>query len=171
MDSITIFHTGFIICLAGSILFFVISVLLFFLFDIRTIFAIRSGRAQAKTVKEMQEANSSTGRLRIGKATQTSSLKKKTSAKPPVKSPISAAAPVPHTAETALPVTEEVLMTTESSDGGFGETEALADVKSETTVLSSELSAAPDESSADQRDIHFVIVKKIVCRDTEEIVY
>lgn len=74
MDSISILDTGFTICLAFTILFFIISLVLFFFFDIKTIFNIRTGRAQAKTVKEMKNANASTGRLRVAGKTQTSKL-------------------------------------------------------------------------------------------------
>ena len=57
MDMLSVLNTAFVICLAMTILFFVVSVILFFLFDIKTIYMIRSGRAQAKTVKEMEEIN------------------------------------------------------------------------------------------------------------------
>lgn len=60
---IQIFHIGFIICLAFCIMFLVISVLLFFIFDIKTIFSIRTGRAQKKKISEMAEQNALTGRL------------------------------------------------------------------------------------------------------------
>lgn len=76
MDLISIFRTCFYICLAFTILFFIISVVLFFLFDIKTIFNIRTGRAKQKTIKEMQAANNSTGRLRVDGKTLTSQLAK-----------------------------------------------------------------------------------------------
>ena len=50
--------------------------MLFFLFDIKTIFNIRTGRAKQKTIKEMQAANNSTGRLRVDGKTLTSQLSK-----------------------------------------------------------------------------------------------
>ena len=95
MNSISIFHTGFVICLAGAILFLVITAVLFFVFDIKTIYAIRSGRAQAKTVKEMELTNSSTGRLRTAKKPRASaqpdkkktSMKKSSSNRPPAVQP------------------------------------------------------------------------------------
>lgn len=76
MDLISIFRICFYICLAFTILFFIISVVLFFLFDIKTIFNIRTGRAKQKTIKEMQAANNSTGRLRVEGKTLTSQLSK-----------------------------------------------------------------------------------------------
>ena len=76
MDLISIFRICFYVCLAFTILFFIISVVLFFLFDIKTIFNIRTGRAKQKTIKEMQAANNSTGRLRVDGKTLTSQLSK-----------------------------------------------------------------------------------------------
>lgn len=75
-DLINIFQTCFQVCLAFTVLFFIITVILFFLFDIRTIFNIRTGRAKNKTIKEMQQANNKTGRLRVGGKTLTSKLEK-----------------------------------------------------------------------------------------------
>ena len=90
MTAISVMNTLFWICLSFAILFFIVSVVLFFLFDIRTIFNIKTGRAQAKTVKEMQAANENTGRLRVGGKTQTSKLsedQKKEPRAPAVKPP------------------------------------------------------------------------------------
>lgn len=75
-DLINIFQTCFQVCLAFTVLFFIITVILFFLFDIRAIFNIRTGRAKNKTIKEMQQANNTTGRLRVGGKTLTSKLEK-----------------------------------------------------------------------------------------------
>lgn len=83
-------NTLFWICLSFSVLFFIISIVLFFVFDIRTIFNIKTGRAQAKTVKEMKAANESTGRLRVAGKTQTSKLsdrEKAVAREPAVKPP------------------------------------------------------------------------------------
>lgn len=76
MDLISIFRICLYICLAFTILFFIISVVLFLLFDIKTIFNIRTGRAKQRTIKEMQAANNSTGRLRVDGKTLTSKLSK-----------------------------------------------------------------------------------------------
>ena len=116
MSSISIFHTGFVICLAGTILFFVITIALFFIFDIRTIYAIRSGRAQAKSVKEMEMVNSSTGRLRAGKkkSSRQSSQRKKTNI--PERSAPAVQQPViqPPAAENRTPITHETVDYSES---------------------------------------------------------
>ncbi len=71
---ISVLKTCFVVCLTVTILFFVINVVLFFVFDIRTLFNIRTGRAKRKTIKEMQAANDSTGRLRVGGKTLTAQL-------------------------------------------------------------------------------------------------
>ena len=71
-DVINVLQTCQHIAIAFLILFFIISIVLFFLFDIRKIFNIRTGRAKAKTVSEMSKANATTGRLRVGGKTVTS---------------------------------------------------------------------------------------------------
>lgn len=78
MESYEIMRIGFYICLAVAVLFFVLSVLLFIMFDIPGIFASRSGKTKEKTIREMEETNSTTGRLMQKKRTQntTDNLKK-----------------------------------------------------------------------------------------------
>lgn len=61
---ISTLHICFIAFLVITILFLVISVALFFLLDIKTVFNNLTGRAVKKTIEQMQEANNSTGRLR-----------------------------------------------------------------------------------------------------------
>lgn len=92
-STLSILQTCFSVCVAFCILFFIITVVLFFLFDIRTIFNIRTGRAKRKTVSEMQAANSQTGRLRVEGKTLTSKLDKQRRSKklkitPPNNSPV-----------------------------------------------------------------------------------
>lgn len=78
-----------------AILFFVIAIVLFFIFDIRAIFNFRTGRAQAKSVKEMEQANAETGHLRSVKKPAASSRKKTpaSSFTPPAADPTPAATP------------------------------------------------------------------------------
>ncbi len=52
------------ICLVAAVIFLIITVAMFFFFNIPLIFSIRTGRAKKKTIEEMQRANSETGRLR-----------------------------------------------------------------------------------------------------------
>lgn len=167
MNIINILNTGFTLCLAFAILFFVIAVVLFFIFDIRTIFNIRSGRAQAKTVKEMQEANSNTGRLRVGKQTQTAKLssdqqKSRQGGKAPERT-----APVP------APAKQEA----EPVFGGADETQVLS--QNSSAAVTEMLSNKPDttesvavskNTSSAEEEIYFEIVKKVICRDTDEVI-
>ncbi len=61
---IAIYHTGFIICLCLTILFAVLSVVIFFKFKIRRVFDFLTGRAQKRTIRQMEEENAQTGKLR-----------------------------------------------------------------------------------------------------------
>lgn len=49
--------------LAVGILFLVISVVLFWVFHIASIFSIKTGRAQRRMIREMEDLNAETGRL------------------------------------------------------------------------------------------------------------
>lgn len=192
MSSISIFHIGFVICLSGAILFFVISAVLFFVFDIRTIFAIRSGRAQAKTVKEMEMVNSSTGRLRPGKknSSRESSQKKNTkkqerrapAVQPPVIQPPVAVNPAAQAQDAAADyeegVTEKLAPDAAPNNAvGTDETVLLSEV-GETAVLSTtdDYAAPPVPQAAaapvvqNNAPVYFEIVKKIICLDTDEVI-
>lgn len=61
---IAAYNTGFNICLTIAVLGAASAIFLFFKFDIRTIFAIRTGRAERQTVEKLREANARTGTLR-----------------------------------------------------------------------------------------------------------
>lgn len=61
---IEIYRTCFYISAAVTVLGLASAVFLFFKFDIRTIFEIRSGRAARRTIQKMEQANAATGRLR-----------------------------------------------------------------------------------------------------------
>lgn len=61
---IKIYHTAFIIFLVLTIIFLGISVLLFFRFNIRNIYDLRTGRGAQKTIQKMEEINAQTGKLR-----------------------------------------------------------------------------------------------------------
>ncbi|MBQ4569201.1 MAG: hypothetical protein IJA62_04020 [Ruminococcus sp.] len=176
MNSIEILNTGFTLCLAIGILFLIISIVLFFVFDIRTIFSIRTGRAQAKTVKEMQTANANTGRLRAGKQTQTGKLSKNST------TVRTASVVAPPAAQQSRDITEQL-----DADRGIAETEVLdtqdghgtdetqvlktQEFDAETSVLGSNsaYSTASTESE-NVTAIYFEVIKKVVCRDTDEVV-
>lgn len=52
------------ICFIAAALALVLAVVMFFLFDIRNIFLIETGRAKSKAIQEMNERNQRTGKLR-----------------------------------------------------------------------------------------------------------
>ena len=58
---INILHIGFIICLVLTILFAALSVFFFFQFKICDVFNAITGRAQRKSVQQMEEENAKTG--------------------------------------------------------------------------------------------------------------
>ncbi len=57
--TLEIYQTLFTIFLAATIVLFILSIVLFFVFNIRKIFSIKSGFAIKKSVKELNEINSS----------------------------------------------------------------------------------------------------------------
>lgn len=61
---ITLYHTGFLICLGLTILFVVLSIVFFFLFNIRNVFDYITGRGEKRSVRLMEEENAKTGKLR-----------------------------------------------------------------------------------------------------------
>ena len=63
METYQIMEIGFYVCLAVAVLFFIISLLLFFLFDVRSILAAKSGKKKAKSIKELEAESNATGRL------------------------------------------------------------------------------------------------------------
>ena len=176
---INIFETCFQVCLAFTVLFLVISIVLFFLFDIRAIFNIRTGRAKNKTIKEMQAANSTTGRLRVGGKTLTSKLSKeqKNRSRGPVVVPPQPAQDYSTNPTEVLPSdgsenTTEVLQSeyaqTEvlNQSSGEGETSRL----SELTPEKVERSSQQNDVSSNVQDIHFEVIKKVVCIHTNEVI-
>lgn len=62
-ELIPIYHSLFYVCMAGSILFAALAVFFFFMFDIRRVFNVQSGRAERMTVERMRAENAATGRL------------------------------------------------------------------------------------------------------------
>ena len=61
---ISLYHTGFMICLVLTILFIALSVFLFFKLKIRNVFNILTGRAEKRSIRMMEEENAKTGKLR-----------------------------------------------------------------------------------------------------------
>lgn len=175
---IDILNTLFWVCLSGAILFFIISVVLFFVFDIRTIFNIKTGRAQAKTVKEMKAANESTGRLRVAGKTQTTKLTKEQMAEPrvPAVAPPEAGTQNQYY-NSGADETELLEKETEVLHQGEDETSLLSPEQpnnnySETTVLSDIGNNGYNETVVDENEarVGFTVIKNIVLVHTNEII-
>lgn len=60
---INIYHTGFIVCAVLLVVGIALAVACFFMFDIKNIFMLRTGRAKQQTIAEMQARNQKTGKL------------------------------------------------------------------------------------------------------------
>ncbi len=168
-STISLLKICFSICLALTIVFFIIAVVLFFVFDIRTIFNIRTGRAKRKTVQEMQEANSRTGRLRVDGKTQTAQLRKEN--KPRKGQPV-IQPPTKSNAYLRNNVTEDV----REASRQYEERQRPYDDEASTREL--EETAMLNQSPYDtrqtelltERKVKFNITKKVVIVHTKEIV-
>lgn len=163
---ISTLNTCFWVCLAFTALFFIISIALFFVFDIRTIFNIKTGRAQAKTVKEMKAANERTGRLRVDGKTQTSKLseKEKEAGRALAVSPPE---PQPQNQYNSGSEDTDVLSQTISTNSEYGNLDY-----AETSVLSDNMTDEFNQSnsSATADKIYFKVVKKELIIHTNEII-
>lgn len=157
---INFYHTAFIIFLILAIIFAVISVILFFHFNIRGIFDMRTGRGARKTIQKMEEINAQTGKLRQDVVMHT---------------------PIMLNAEDRISAPP-----TEPMKGGEQETELLAETQAEETALlqgaeettllqgseeTTVLSAAPEEQQSEQKKFSgaFKIEKEIMWIHTDEM--
>lgn len=61
---ISLYHTAFIVFLILTIVFALVSVLIFFQFRIKDVFDFKTGRGQKRTIRQMEEENAKTGKLR-----------------------------------------------------------------------------------------------------------
>jgi len=61
---ISLYQMGYTICIGVAILFFVLSVFLFFKFHIPQIFSTLTGIGVKKTIRKMEEINAKTGQLK-----------------------------------------------------------------------------------------------------------
>lgn len=181
---ISVLKTCLSVCIAFAVLFFVISVILFFLFDIRTIFNIRTGRAKKKTVQEMQEANSKTGRLRVDGKTITSQLSKEerqratkgaTKRNKIVSQPVSNGyqnSYKPNTTQENEAEQYTELLQQQTEVLRQNSTEEYSVGSAPTTQLSQTNNAQPQNQSYQfekVRDVHFVVTKKVVVINTDEM--
>ena len=175
---IEIFNVCFWICLIFAILFLIVSIVQFFAFDIKGIFNLKTGRAQAKTVKEMKAANESTGRLRVAGKTQTTKLTKEQMAEPrvPAVAPPEAGTQNQYY-NSGADETELLEKETEVLHQGEDETSLLSPEQpnnnySETTVLSDIGNNGYNETVVDENEarVGFTVIKNIVLVHTNEII-
>lgn len=180
---IEILNTCFWVSLVLAIAFFALTVVMFFVFDIKTIFNIKTGRAQAKTVKEMKAANDSTGRLRVGGKTQTSKLseaQRKEPRAPAVKPPSDATKNLyyqPDGKEAGTDILQTDAGETEVLNSDAGETEVLSSNKTEapetgeTVVLSGHTGEIPIiKQQPEPEAISFSVIKKELYINSDEII-
>lgn len=163
------------VSIAFLILFFVITVVLFFVFDIKTIFSIRTGRAKNKTVKEMQKANATTGRLRVGGKTLTSQLdkndrdkSKKLTGSLKKSSPKTADITAPAAPAAAEASQTEVLTQPPAASEYVPDSEPTSQLSSAgvKTNITAKTEAPVQRSAA----VNFTVIKKIVIINTDEII-
>lgn len=64
VELISLYRTLFFVSLGIALLGLVLAVFFFFFFDIRTVYAMMTGRAKEQTVRRMAEQNAKTGNLR-----------------------------------------------------------------------------------------------------------
>ncbi|MBQ7134423.1 MAG: hypothetical protein IJO20_08025 [Ruminococcus sp.] len=191
--AIDIFDTCFKVCLSFTIFFLILSVALFFIFDIKAIYSIRTGSAKRKTIKEMQAANDTTGRLRVGNKTLTSKLPKGEAGRtrgpvivPPTKAKTDNYSNAGGANETEVLQDNptELLQDnpTEVLNEQFAQTEVLGEQIAQTEVLSqmhyynertAQVTMAWDnaENEAVIKEIAFEIVKKEMFIHTDEQIY
>ncbi len=172
-DLINIFGTAFIICLVLGIVSLAASILLFFKFDIRGIYDLRTGRGAKRIIEKMEEINAMTGKLRQETVNQT-----------PIRLSPKERIVLPKTSEDLQrqeEFSEETLIKPkeqpEKSDG-TQETALLHEETKETTLLNEDppettvLSAVPQNEPPAKRELPgpFKIEKEVIWIHTKEII-
>lgn len=197
METYEMMRIGFYICLAVAGLFLVLTIMLFFMFDIPGIISARSGKAKAKTIQEMKDTNSTTGRLLQKKHTPktTGNLDKKVKVKKgtvltpdqmngsgiteEIKTPQENADPAEGSAETAALGADTAMTAPLGADAA--QTAVLGAEPAQTAVLGadavtqrfgdSETAVLVQSASVPPAEgVTFEVVKKVILCDTQEIV-
>lgn len=152
-NSMDFFLNAYRICFAVAAVAFVIALLMFFSFDIKTIFMIKTGRARQKTVDEMSERNSRTGKLREDSGQVTGERTK----------PVSTAKVEASTAEDLSKYEPPDIG--KSSAPSSTTVEVKEEGKSGQTVLLSEEAAAQEASAEAGSD--FRVIRKMIVTHTD----
>lgn len=197
METYEMMRIGFYVCLAVAGLFLVLTIMLFFMFDIPGIISARSGKAKAKTIQEMKDTNSTTGRLLQKKHTPktTGNLDKKVKVKKgtvltpdqmngsgiteEIKTPQENADPAEGSAETAALGADTAM--TAPLGAVAAQTAVLGAEPAQTAVLGadavtqrfgdSETAVLVQSASVPPAEgVTFEVVKKVILCDTQEIV-
>jgi len=79
--SMEFFHMARNLCFGLAIAFALLAILTFVLFDIKSIFLIKTGRAKRKTIEEMNQRNQQTGKLRENTEREPGKTKESTAGK------------------------------------------------------------------------------------------
>ena len=170
-STVSLLKICFSICLALTVVFFIISIILFFVFDIRTIFNIRTGRAKRRTVLEMQEANSRTGRLRVGGKTQTARLDKdeykRDSKQPVIQPPTKNNAYLRNNGYAAQQNSRPTAQPYNSNSSNSNDDET---VKLDNTVLLNKPHDGGKNSSGGLKKVKLNVTQKVVLIHTTEII-
>lgn len=178
---ISLYHTGFMICLGLAVIFTILSIIFFFKFDIRKVFDFRTGRGERRIIRQMEEENAKTGKLRNqdSKNNETEELYRTSSGNV---SPV--IYPTTKPTNTGTGVTDSIgtngTATTVNDDAeGNVETEVLESTRRsnesgsmETTVLTPEMEAAmkAEVEAKENTRWHFEIVKENIWIHTEETI-
>lgn len=159
MNQVALYNTLSTVFLVTGILFTLLSVTLFFLFRVGNILAVKTGRAQRRTIREMESINAETGRLQRAKRN--------------VSSGSSAAGQMWNTSQLDVEMPEGRVETGVMSMG-TNDTTILNAGSSDTTVLSPYTMGLGDTSAlSDDAAVpigKFVITREIVMIHTEEAV-
>lgn len=159
---ISVYHTAFIIFLVLTIVFLLISILLFFKLNIRDIYDMRTGRGARRKIQEMEEINARTGKLRTEVADALSHTEPEVQPLPQTKSEplFETKHKVEYQEDSSI--TMEISHTEQEADAGDSETTLLND-ETETTLLS--------EQKEGDRELPgtFKIEKEVLWIHTDEV--
>lgn len=174
METYELFRIGFYVCLAFAALFLVLSILLFFMFDIRGILMTRTGKIKAKTVQPMQDAGVTFGRMRQKNTKRNTSGNREREKLVVKKGVVLTPEQI-----SGSGITEEFNKTGDNTGSDASATAVLGANAAETSVLDSVTqrygeseTTVPLQSSTVQaaEGVRFEIVKKLILCDTQEVI-
>ena len=179
---ISLYHNLFLVCLILALVFFALAVILFFVLDIRTVWALKSGRHRKKAIKKLEESTALSGRLKQKERTNMQYVAQemkddmgvRQKARPGIRK-------VEHAVEAAAPITAEMPAPQTTSEVPTSEDTAVLSNDSGTEVLQENMMVqsvteiAEDVSTGAMKngDVvvgKFVIVKDLMMIHTEEVI-